>query len=458
MFILCCSIPRCRGKRDFAENVTFQEQVLDDLHPVKVVTAAKSPERQQTDTTPEDRPTRLPPDDSTSPTVLNTLNTSKTPQTDITYTRTLTKRCSGTLEAVKSTLIRHMSFDKSTNPRTSIGNSDEEVARRAELRQIRNKRIQSELGSDDERSDSPHASTRSNRHLSPYVDICQPGNGPRDTIEFSVDENSNYTADLCPPPVPSPTSIKTITSNIEPSIKTSRSNASSSINISHLPTSATDSQEVPCQVKDETGVTRPQQVHYLNAKPPIGIRYSFNQDLPQRLDANNDHNDESSGLSLWLAAQALRTSTVVSNNTPDVESNEPFHSHLEGFGGIDRIVEMPISQSNENAVGQLSLQSLLCEPVERRTLSKSTGSASLQIGTSTGLQDNAIPIRNGVFLASMGKSPAPKTDPTDTEPGSSFYPSKMPSFAPSPNHSQPYINLLSSQDLKTLELSPFECR
>lgn len=96
------------------------------------------------------------------------------------------------LGAFKTKLIRRLSHKSQSRRQSqqSVGSSEEELARRAELRRLRHKRIQEELSTDAEEVD---AGIKSNEHVpsrrtshssSERLDIT--GVGPRDNIEFSV--------------------------------------------------------------------------------------------------------------------------------------------------------------------------------------------------------------------------------------------------------------------------------
>lgn len=93
------------------------------------------------------------------------------------------------LGSFRSRFIRrlsHRAYPK-VSSRPSIGNSDEELARRAELKRLMHKRIQEELKSEEEEDDndlglSPLKCPSINNCREPEL----PGGGPRDTIEFSV--------------------------------------------------------------------------------------------------------------------------------------------------------------------------------------------------------------------------------------------------------------------------------
>lgn len=95
----------------------------------------------------------------------------------------------GTLGSLRTRLVRRLSHrvNAKAGSRPSAGASDEELARRAELKRLMHKRIQEELKSEEEEEDDEHRLVPPKR---PSMHNCKepelPGGGPRDTIEFSV--------------------------------------------------------------------------------------------------------------------------------------------------------------------------------------------------------------------------------------------------------------------------------
>lgn len=95
----------------------------------------------------------------------------------------------GTLGSFRTRLVRRLSHRVSVkaSSRPSAGASDEELARRAELKRLMHKRIQEELKSEEEEEDDDHRLVPPKQ---PSMSNCKepelPGGGPRDTIEFSV--------------------------------------------------------------------------------------------------------------------------------------------------------------------------------------------------------------------------------------------------------------------------------
>ncbi|KAI8625772.1 hypothetical protein F5Y19DRAFT_488780 [Xylariaceae sp. FL1651] len=117
-----------------------------------------------------------------------------------------------TLGTFKTKLIRRLSHrvEAKNGSRQSLGTSNEEVARRAELKRLMHKRIQEELKSEEEDENIRPASLKQST-ISNCKEPELAGGGPRDTIEFSVsDTNGQKTSgqvgalsdnSLFPPPV-----------------------------------------------------------------------------------------------------------------------------------------------------------------------------------------------------------------------------------------------------------------
>lgn len=267
------------------------------------------------------------------------------------------KRNSNALEAVKTKLIRHISFERSSDNRTSVGNSEEEVARRAELRQIRNKRIQDELSSDDGQCVSTRTSIRSTKYLSPYIDIGKPGNGPRDAIEFTVDSDSYEPSQLCPPPVPSPASDPDEKTSQPMAQKKRRSSCPSALKTPKDQTKPEVSEPCP-GVKD---VCRPQSVHCpastkmsTLAFPSPRMERVLGADNSFQSARESNTGDSTSGLGMWLIAQALQEGdpafqgeghgTITRKHLP-LSLTPP-----QDFGGIDGILEKPILARKKDSI------------------------------------------------------------------------------------------------------------
>lgn len=100
----------------------------------------------------------------------------------------LRKKGAGPLGLVKSRIRRHLSQDSlgRRKSRISVGTSQQEIERRAELKRLMHKRIQEELHDEEVLAALQSDTSSSYRYPdSPSIDYSPVG-GPRDTIEFSV--------------------------------------------------------------------------------------------------------------------------------------------------------------------------------------------------------------------------------------------------------------------------------
>lgn len=88
-------------------------------------------------------------------------------------------RSTSTLEAVKARIRRHLSQDSISRQ----NETEEQIAHRAHVKRLMRRRIQEEL-----RTDTDNVDSRSSSPQNPGSTITIFGNGPRDTIEFTVDK------------------------------------------------------------------------------------------------------------------------------------------------------------------------------------------------------------------------------------------------------------------------------
>lgn len=96
----------------------------------------------------------------------------------------------GTLGAIKTRLIRRLSqkSESKRHSQHSLGTSDEEIARRAELKRLMHKRIREELKSEEEQEEREESSNKidgpSKAKPDNFTNVELLGSGPRDNIEF----------------------------------------------------------------------------------------------------------------------------------------------------------------------------------------------------------------------------------------------------------------------------------
>ncbi|KAF4989839.1 hypothetical protein FGRMN_8862 [Fusarium graminum] len=98
------------------------------------------------------------------------------------------KKSSTAFDTMRNKIIRSMSLTNENDQPSllSIGNSEEEIARRAELRRIMHQRIQIELESDEPGEHIESKPPNSSRCIYSVVELALPNSGPRDAIEFGV--------------------------------------------------------------------------------------------------------------------------------------------------------------------------------------------------------------------------------------------------------------------------------
>ncbi|KAI1457845.1 hypothetical protein F4805DRAFT_457288 [Annulohypoxylon moriforme] len=104
--------------------------------------------------------------------------------------RSIRNSSTGTLEAIKTRFIRPLS-QKSECKRHSqqyLGASEEEIARRAELKRLMHKRIQEELKSEEQEEADSKATNPDESKPGSAANVGLLGGGPRDNIEFSVSD------------------------------------------------------------------------------------------------------------------------------------------------------------------------------------------------------------------------------------------------------------------------------
>lgn len=364
-------------------------------------------------------------------------------------TLTKTSSTNSALNVVRTKLARHMSNEIETHRRSraSVGHSQEEVARRAELRRFRHQRIQEELKNEDNRAESSNTSHRSTSYLSPLIDAGQPRVGPRDTIEFTVADGPHPSAT---PTLPTQENIALIDI---PKKEVGRTTQEEGGEIKYPSILAV----LTAGDRDGAPPLRPPSTHSNRSQKIAGCSYNSPR-LDRVLGTDNEFDirhgahawEEQSTLSIWLAAQGIRSRSsstrATDNESNDKSAKDQTCSHHQSFGAIDSAADapLPIHCQGSNAM----------RPQDRGDSYESASFASNKSnnrtigGTATILPENGpLPGSNVLDTASAKL----------VDNSSSNYPSVLPSFQPSPNRSQPNFHHLSAQDLESLELSPFSC-
>lgn len=383
----------------------------------------------------------------------------------------LTRRASAALGAVRARFTRHLSSESDVKRKStaSVGKSQEEIARRAELRRLRHKRIQNEL-KDDLRGEhitdqTSNASVKSVRHASlTSPSQSQPGGGPRDTIEFAV-VDGNQPSPKNRSPAPSLVSGESAHQNTrlsrQPSGTGSQSNGADSRiqqTKTTIPTQADSEPSKPISQPLPHSETR--STFRLSSSPSwldriIGVDNTFSE------TAEHPSLDGRSALSIWLATQGLRSRD---SSTAQLGHDKTINGTTTKPGPKD------IKHSDEISIS-------VSDTSRRSGHSKSNSQSS-----------GGIPsIRKSSFGPSHGKPPGHDPEPTSTtdegpqqiakspsedlaldyaaalaftspiDNTSSQYASRAQSFQPSPSRSRPNLHHLNTQDLQDLQLSPFHC-
>lgn len=354
-----------------------------------------------------------------------------------------------TFDEVKAKIKKHLSHEHSSrrHSRVSIGHSNEELERRAEVRRLRQERIRHELEKGDGRDADSLRSRQSARPLCEFADMGSPRNGPRDTLEFTF-EDCAVTSE--------PSESKLSSSPSSPSRSLSRSGLPD-MNESCCPKNRdthlrgkSDAGRNPSPA-DLTPSGEPSASISLpapgSASPESGSRPKLTA------DAENDFNirhgshawDDQSALGVWLIAQDL-TST-------DDDTCQPKPTVTEG--------PSPMSEASPRHVGPHGIDSAMESSPSMLDALKSSGlSTSPQVrntGMRLGSADQNSFASPASFEFEMSTSSVTNLTEAREYKGSSHYQSVMPSIDPSLDSSDANEYVLTEQDLENLEFSPILC-
>lgn len=389
------------------------------------------------------------------------------------------RRDTGTLEAVKSRLIRQFSHESNMRRRSrlSVGHSQGEIARRAELRRLRQKRIQDELQVDDTNDASSKKSSQSTRYSPRLNELAQPGGGPRDNIEFAV---LNCTHALDPDQSPPPAMTLEVSSEDRdgPHHRRRSSCPQSSmddqrkcpIKIGHgdrisLP-DMNQAPDTPAQHQSPSHGSVSQTLAYLSNNAAqidcdagIGNVYSIQNEAQSW--------EEQSALSVWLVAQGLRsrdnsmmrlrdveTENVTVQEQPEILSQEL--EEAQKFNDADANCDptdltVPFEAWKRWANGRAAEHEYGDDLIDD-TAAEAYPMSIPQMMSSMNIRKSSHSPPNS---SESDEPPTVLNSPVDNS--SSKYPSVLPSLQASPVRSQSNIHSLNVTDLENLELSPFKC-
>lgn len=386
----------------------------------------------------------------------------------------LTRRASAALGVVKSKIIRHLSAENNPKRQShiSVGNSQEEIARRAELRRLRHRRIQDELQGESD-DDASNRSQKTLRHLHSLTSLHQACVGPRDIIEFTVPEKANHTLE----------------SNSLKSTPQSQKSTEASTQDQTGKRELNDKKQSLVKTKGDEENLWPVNAH-LNHSPSTTIRRRLpeagsrkslhSNDVTQtekassllvdsRLRGDQLSWDDQSTLGVWLIAQGMQSGEDSGLCADEVEPRVPSPVHEGGTAPFvaQELKEGHVEASNKPA----STTSINSDNRHRDTTTPPPGLRSSPRQhrlvhndgdlTESELENDALQYFPIFSQSLLEESPeviplsALKPVRLDSSPK---YNSVRPNIHPSPTRSRLNIPSLTSRDLRSLELSPFHCK
>ncbi|RSL64537.1 hypothetical protein CEP54_004643 [Fusarium duplospermum] len=251
-----------------------------------------------------------------------------------------TKKGGCAFDAVRNKLIRTMSHDSSTkNPSlTSLGNSEEEIARRAELRRLMRQRIQDELQTELPDDDMENKPAHGIRCIASIVNLGLPSAGPRDAIEFAVNKSPSLDARV-------PRSAKDQSHEIDASEPQNATDDQKKTSLDRTgPMEENNKDEKDGDKGNGTGVAtnlqsqipRPGQIEQAHSQKSFQLSNSATR-LDRILGPDNSFNsrhasssaDGHSALGVWLIAQGLRSRDNSTLHFDDDEEEEETGNRID---------------------------------------------------------------------------------------------------------------------------------
>lgn len=363
-----------------------------------------------------------------------------------------------TFDGVKARIIKHLSQDSGPrrHSRVSIGHSDEELARRAEVRRLRQKRIQDELNKDVANDGHSNTSHQSARYLSTLIDMGSPCSGPRDTLEFTFDDCA-LASPVTSSDVSSTRYMPTKQDNCQPEAQNEDICFDRDCN-SPLETQS-NADEVLSQSRPIRG-TLPQRrcVSMVSISPRPSSCQPGSPRLDRIIGLDNEFNirhgshawDDQSTLGIWLIAQGMKmadNSVLQSEHFPREGNSARNNIRLSTneMCGVDSILESSFSMPDRASPMESRLPTHDEETME-------DAAPSVPINEE---QSYASRLPFSESVAEVNTEAELSKQPVNN--GSSNYQSGLPSFVPTPSGSESHGYVLSQTDLDNLELSPVHC-
>ena len=357
-----------------------------------------------------------------------------------------------------------------------FGDSQQEIARRAELKRLMHKRIQDELRGDlqDEKSTGPQS--KEDVQNSPASKLAIPGNGPRDCINFTIDsiKISNPSSAVA---------MDTRTQTVRAEILTDSKKPPSSPS----KRGREDAREQRCEKADDPKTSilleaSASSSDNSQSQGTLGLstsQKSFQLSngasrLDRILGPENGFSvrngssswDGQSALGVWLIAQGLRSrdssvirlveteAEVPTSHDKTDDPNQADHkladtSKSRLTSTTETAAEPPQAHSKKslllNREGDLDL--FVDVRHEKSVTQLTPGASQGDTDLSSSLSDETL---------KNYPSTTPVHSPVDN--ASSNYPSVLPSFQASPARSQSNLYRLDPKDIQSLQFSPFECK
>ncbi|KAF9777582.1 hypothetical protein IL306_004380 [Fusarium sp. DS 682] len=373
-----------------------------------------------------------------------------------------TKKHNTAFDNVRNKLIGSISHSSNNDhpSHVSVGNSEEEIARRAELKRIMHQRIQNELKSDESDDHIENKPTNGLPCMASVADLTLPNSGPRDAIEFGMSKSSSRngkSAQLDSDQVDQDTPRDSQVSQ-QAAIRSKSGSSQESELIDGRnywrKDAAPSSPSVTClprhvSLSEDAGLAHSQKSFQLSngagrLDRVLGPDSSFNS---RHASSGDGH----SVLGVWLIAQGLRSrdnSTLFLDEEDELEPTEVtkltnYNTSLSRGEKEEQAQEPQETSANEN----------LEVPQEPTMINPSD-----TVETNPRFSFNAQHDRHKISSLS-GELPWGPTVTallnSFTDHTSSSDPSKSP---PSPMRSQQNLYKLDPKDLESMELSPFKCK
>ncbi|KAH7320202.1 hypothetical protein B0I35DRAFT_478467 [Stachybotrys elegans] len=359
------------------------------------------------------------------------------------------------LEVICSGISRQVSIFNKTRHRArlSIGKSDEQLARRAELKRLMHKRIQEEIRSE-ESEDTPKNNGKGQTvHAAGSKQTTILTSGPRDNIEFEVVVPDNAVtkpllhsqqgASLARSPTyrrnSCPVGCGTPQPDMSPDRKTDGSKRHS---FSDLPTARLSVSNV--FEGDKTNILS------FGAKQSGSKAEKSDSPIPDKQSW-----DTHSALGIWLIAQGLqsRDNSTIGFDKPMILDAEATKNCKTD--DLDTLAEIATTESVDTfATAESPPKSQNLSESKRVSMDGDTRLPARRPEPDESPRDSDSASTTNADLKEAYALAMAYATPRDNS--SSEYPSAMPSFQPSPVRSRSQLPKLSLRDLQGIQFSPFQ--